>query len=108
LAGKNWANTGVRVAPSGGGVSGGPGVSAAVLCAAANGEVVQEVVLEHCGQLRLLDDDVPVPVAVPCGVGVRGPGERIDVGLVGVVPVAVGRPARGTVADLHIDVVCGG
>ena len=71
-------------------------------------QVVPDVVLEDAGQLRLLDDHVPVPVAVPRLLRVRRDGDRVDVGLVGVVPVPAGQPERRAVPDRDLDVVGAG
>jgi hypothetical protein len=71
-------------------------------------QVVPDVVLEYPGELRLLDDHVPVPVAVPRLERIRRDGDRVDVGLVGVVPVPAGQPERRAVPDRDLDVVGGG
>src|SRR5689334_11166744 len=74
-------------------------------------EVVGEVGLEGRGELRVVDDDVPVAVVVAGGVGVgRGcrDGGGVDVGLVGVVPVPAGQPHALVVLNGDLDVVGGG
>src|SRR6478752_6786187 len=104
--GKNRAKAGAPVEGGGaGGVRRRPGVVGGELVLGGNVEVVGEVGLEDRGELWVVDDDVPVPVVVAGRVGVGGCGDRVDVGLVGVVPVPAGQPQPLVVLDGDLDVV---
>src|SRR5262249_14177228 len=66
------------------------------LVVASHAQVIKQVFLEHGSQLRVLDDDVPVAIAFPRDRSRAGwIRERIDVRLIGVIPVAARQPKRG-------------
>src|SRR5689334_19699978 len=81
----------------------GAGGGALVWCG--EGGVGGGVGRERGGELGVVEGDVPVAVVVAGGVGVGGGGDRVDVGLVGVVPVPAGQPDALMVLDGDFDVV---
>src|ERR1035437_7802630 len=69
--------------------------------------VVSQECFQVPRQVSVFDDDVPIPVTLTCSLLIVDAGvvDRIDVRLIGVVPVAAGEPYNLTVANRNFNMV---